>query len=765
MISTHACGGYAEQFHAKIPTLAQGVDIDGEFNEPQWQHAVEIELKYETSPAENTLAPVMTKAKMFATDTSLFFAFIAYDPHPEAIRANLRDRDKSWGDDLVGIKLDTFNNARLAYQFFINPLGVQSDSIENELTGQESDAWDGIWYSKGKITVQGYQVEVELPLRLFNFDDNKDIQTWGFELIRFYPRNETHRFSTHKIDRNVSCKLCQLGTIEGLAGASQGQDIQLTPSLVANQSNQRPLNPVGEWDDDTNVEVGLDLRWGITPTTLLNATINPDFSQVEADAGQLDVNNTFALFYPEKRAFFLDNKDYFDSQLNLLHTRNISSPDYGLKLTSKTDDHTIAVLATNDTQTQFLVPGNLSSDIATLNQESYNVAARYRFDPSNQFSIGGIVTLKQAEDYHNYVYSGDVKYQPTEQDTFTAQYAFSQTQYPDDLFQSFCHGADCQIPPTTCDLSNCDYNERVLRTNKQGQFNDNMYKLTYNHNRRNWYANARYESIGDDFRGDLGFIEKVDSAKFVAGGGYKWYPSDSFFSKINLGGDWDITHTQNGERLEQETEMFIEFEGGYQSYIASGIATRERVGRRHNPSIIDIDNNTQMFNEVMGWFYTNFVPTQALKLELDVNYGDNIDFANDRLGTLTMFNPGLEWKLTNSIVVNASHRYQTLDVDGGRLFRANLTDVRLNWQINLNSFIRLTSVYTNIKRDPNLYLYQNPNKLYQDLGNEVLYGYKLNPQSVFYLGYSDAFSANDDIDSLTQNEKTYFMKVSYAWLL
>ncbi|WP_175405813.1 carbohydrate binding family 9 domain-containing protein [Shewanella sp. MEBiC00475] len=765
IVSLSVFAGSSQQFHLDIPTINEDIEVDGEFNEPAWQQAAQVMLKYETSPGENIAAPVTTYAKVYASKTSLYFAFIAHDPSPDKIRVNLRDRDKSWGDDMVGIKLDTFNNARLAYQFFINPYGVQSDSIENELTGQESDAWDGIWYSKGKLTDQGYQVEIQLPLRLFNFDDRNPLQTWGIELIRFYPRNETHRISTHQIDRNVSCQLCQLGTASGLAGATQGKDLQLTPSLVADQSSQRDVAPTQPWSDENNVEVGLDLRWGITPTTLLNATINPDFSQVEADAGQLDVNNTFALFFPEKRAFFLDNKDYFDTQLDLLHTRNIGSPDYGLKLTSKTDDHTFAILAANDTQSQFLVPGNLSSDIAVIDEQSHNVATRYRFDPSKQFSIGGLVTLKQADEYHNYLASADIKYQPTKHDTFTAQYAHSQTAYPDDLFNQFCGRDDCSNDIDVCYIGNCAVNERVLRTNKDGEFSGRMFNLSYKHERRNWYASTNYESIGSDFRADLGFIDKVDINKFVAGGGYIWYPENNFFNKIDLGGDWDITHNQNNERLEQETEMYIEFNGGLQSFIGAGIVQRERVGRRHNPSIIDIDDNTSIFNQTLGWFYTSFTPIGSLKLELDSSYGDDIDFANDRPATTTMLNPGIEWKLTESLVLDISHRYQTLDVDDGRLFTANLSDMRLNWQLSLNSFIRLSSVYTRIERDPDLYKYQQPDKLYQDIGNELLYGYKLNPQSVFYLGYSDAFIANDDIDSLTQNEKTYFMKLSYAWLL
>ncbi|MGB6135129.1 MAG: DUF5916 domain-containing protein [Shewanella sp.] len=765
LLSPYVHAGSSQQFHLDIPTVNEEIDVDGDINEAAWQQAAQVMLQYETSPAENTAAPVNTYAKVFASNTSLYFAFIAHDPTPDNIRANLRDRDKAWGDDMVGIKLDTFNNARLAYQFFINAYGVQSDSIENELTGQESDAWDGIWYSKGKITEQGYQVEIQLPLRLFNFDDRHPVQTWGIELVRFYPRNETHRLSTHQIDRNVSCQLCQLGTASGLAGATQGKDLQLTPSLVANQNSQRDVSPTGPWTDDTNVEAGLDLRWGITPTTLLNATINPDFSQVEADAGQLDVNNTFALFFPEKRAFFLDNKDYFDTQLDLLHTRNIGSPDYGIKLTSKTDDHTFAVLAANDIQSQFLVPGNLSSDIAVIDDPSHNVASRYRFDPSKQFSVGGLLTLKQADDYHNYLVSGDIKYQPTKQDTFTAQYAHSVTQYPDEFFNQFCGRDDCAQIIGDCDISECAINERVLRTHKDGEFNDGMYNIAYEHQRRNWYVSSKYESIGRDFRADLGFIDKVDLAKFVVGGGYNWYPDNHFFNRIELGGDWDITHSQNHERLEQETEMFIEFEGGLQSYIAAGIIARERVGRRHDPSNIAINDNTTMFEETLGWFYTHFTPIGSLKLELDSYFGDDIDYANNRPASVNMFNPGVEWKITESVVLDISHRYQTLDVDDGRLLTANLSDLRLNWQLTLNSFIRLSSVYTRIKRDPSLYLYQSPNHLYEDLGNELLYGYKLNPQSVFYLGYSDAFIANDDVDSLTQNDKTFFMKMSYAWLL
>ncbi|WP_076414791.1 carbohydrate binding family 9 domain-containing protein [Shewanella sp. UCD-KL12] len=763
-----ASAGTNQQFHIDIPTLDQGVTIDGHLDEVQWQKATSALLQYETSPGENIQAPVATQVKVFATETSLFVSFIAQDPDSNAntnlIRANITDRDSLWGDDLVGIKLDTFNDERLAYQFFVNPYGVQMDSIENELTGQESNAWDGIWHSSGRKTDEGYLVEMELPLRLFNFDSKLDIQTWGIEFIRFYPRDKSHRLSTHAIDRNNSCQLCQLGTATGLSGVESGQDLQLTPSLVMRRNSQRDLQPVDDWESDNTVEPGLDIRWGITPSTLLSATINPDFSQVEADAGQLDINSTFALFYPEKRAFFLDNKDYFDTQLQLLHTRNIVSPDYGVKLTSKLDNHTFAVMATNDTKTNFLVPGNLSSDIASIDEESYNLAGRYRADFGSQLSIGALMTAKQSDQYHNYVASGDIKYQPTTKDTFTAQYVASNTEYPEELYKTFCSEDDC-LPDEQCEIGECGTNERVLRTNIDGEISDDFYRLKYVHENRNWVAFTQYESVGEDFRADLGFIDKVDVTKLVAGGGYTWYPLNSSFSRIELSGDWDISHNQAGEMIEQETEAKVELEASMQSYVAFGFVNRERVGRRHDSSTLAIEGNTQLFTENIGWLYFEFTPIREMRLELDADFGDSIDYANDRLGSQLFINPGIEWKITDSISLDLSHMYRTLDVDDGTLFTANLTDMRLNWYFNINNFIRISSIYTDIERDPNLYLYSTPKATEQRLGNEVLYGYKLNPQSVFYLGYSDGMRSNEQIDSLTRDEQTYFMKVSYAWLL
>ncbi|MCL2915586.1 carbohydrate binding family 9 domain-containing protein [Shewanella corallii] len=759
-----ATAGDAGNFHLDIPMLTAPAEIDGRLDDAVWQQAATTQLTIETGPGENTPAPVMTDAKIFATQESLFVAFIAHDPDPSKIRANLSPRDRNWGDDLVGIKLDTYNDARLAYQFFINPFGVQADSIENELTGRESDAWDGIWYAAGEMTDKGYQVEIELPFRMFNFD-KASVQEWGFELIRYWPRDENHRLSTQARDRDNNCTLCQLGVVTGLEDLEQGNDLQITPSLVAGHNRDREL-PNGDWQDETDVDVGVDVRWGITPDLLLSATINPDFSQVEADAGQLDVNNTFALFFPEKRAFFLDNKDYFDTQMNLVYTRNIGDPDYGAKLTGREGQHTFGALVANDTQTRFLVPGNLSSSVASIDKESQNVVGRYRYDVSSGLSIGALTTLRKAGDYHNYQFATDIKYQPTDQDTFTAQYSVSNTQYPEGLYKEFCGDSDnCEIPPGGCERGDCDINERVLRLLKQEDFDGDLLRLRYQRETRNWYANLHYQATSADYRADLGFVDRVDFNKFVAGGGYIWYPEDATFNRIRWGGDWDITHNDAGEELEREIETSLELEGKLQSYMEMGLVHRSRVGLREDKSILNIEDNTTLFHETFGWFYGEFWPAQTIKTRLNMSYGDTIDFANNRPGTNTRFRPGISWDVMDNLALDFAWEYRSLDVAEGELFNASLGDLRLNWQLSLQSFLRVSSVYTDIQRDPSLYLYSTPDSEYKGMFNEVLYGYQLNPQSVFYLGYSDGFRQDDEIKSLTQDEQTLFMKISYAWLI
>jgi hypothetical protein len=737
-----------------IPNIAGEIKVDGVLDDLHWQQAKQLELNYVTRPFENTQPPVTTQVKIFENGDTLYVAFIAQDPKVENLSAYYRDRDGIWSDDLVGIKLDTFNDSRLAYQFFVNPLGIQADAIQNEMTGSESDSWDGIWQSAGKIVAAGYQVEMAIPLRILNFKEGSDKKVWGAELVRFYPREDRLRISNTPLDRNNSCNLCQMGSISGFKQAKQGQNLALVPTLVLGKGQSREPEESLEWSDSDNQAISLDVKWGITPEISLQATLNPDFSQVEADVAQLSINDTFALFFDEKRTFFLENSDYFSSNYNLVYTRNVAAPDYGAKVTGRMDQHTFGFFVANDESTTFLVPGNLGSSVASFEQESLNLALRYRYDVSEQLSVGWTSTLRDAEGYYNYVNAIDAKYQLTDNDTFRAQILRSDTQYPLDLYKEFCDD-DCE--------QDDNYSETALRLKKTKAFSGRAYRISYYHEERNWNVSIHQNSHGSGIRTDLGFGSLADRQKSAVRGGYNWYSENTWWNRIRLSGDWDISHNDNNELIEKEAEVSLSMNGQLQSFFKINLLKRDKVGLRDDPSKLSISNNSTLFTEQQSSFYFEMRPSRSWYISTFARYGDHIDYDNNRLGKQWFVRPTIHWSIGKSLQFKLRHTYQNLDVDNQQLFTADLTDFRATYQFNQRQFLRLILVYSDIERNQQNYTFEvDANS--KGLGTQLLYSYKLNPLTKFFVGYSDSAYQDDVLTSLTKNERSVFMKFSYAWL-
>jgi hypothetical protein len=744
-----------------IPNIEGVIDVDGELDDIQWQQAKQLELNFVTRPFENTRPPVTTQVKMFENGDTLYLAFIAQDPNVENISAFYRDRDGIWSDDLVGIKLDTFNDSRLAYQFFVNPLGIQADSIQNEMTGNESDSWDGIWQSAGKIVDDGYQVEIAIPLRILNFEEGSEIKIWGAELVRYYPRADRLRISNMPLDRNNSCNLCQMGAIGGFKQAKQGKNLALVPTLVLGKGQSRDPEDSLEWQDSNNTEVSMDVKWGITPEISLQATLNPDFSQVEADVAQLSINDTFALFFDEKRTFFLENADYFSSNYNLVYTRNVGAPDYGAKVTGRMDQHTFGFFVANDESTTFLVPGNLGSSIANIKEESLNLALRYRYDLSEQLSIGWTGTLRDAQGYYNYVNGIDAKYQLTNKDTFRAQILRSDTQYPADLYKDFLDD-NCDQDDDNCEQDD-NYTEIALRLKKTDAFSGRAYRVSYAHKQRNWNAFLNQNSRGSGIRTDLGFGSLADRHQSVVGGGYNWFSENTWWNRIRLSGDWDISHNDNGELIEKEAEIQLSMNGQLQSYFEIGLLTRDKVGLRDDPRKLSISDNSTLFTEHKGSFYFEMRPSPSWYISIFARYGDHIDYDNNRLGKQLLVRPKIHWNVGKSLQFKLRHTYQNLDVNSQQLFTANLSDFRVTYQFNQRQFLRLILVYSDIERNQQNYTF-DVDAISKGLGAQLLYSYKLNPLTKFFVGYSDSAYQDDVVTSLTKSERSVFMKFSYAWL-
>lgn len=792
-----------------IPKSTQDVQIDGILDDPIWRSAKVIEINNVTWPDENVPAPVSTKAYVVENGETLLVAFEAFDDNPEEIRAFLSDRDNNWNDDRVMLKIDTYNDHALAYQFMVNPLGTQADVIENEVTKRESPAWDGIWESAGQITSKGYIVEIAVPLRILNFDDGLDVQQWGMEFVRFYPRDKNLRISNARIDHNNPCWICQMPHVSGFKGAKQGKNLTIIPTLVSGTTETRdPLDSTSPgWENESNTDAGVDLKWGITPDVTLNVTLNPDFSQVESDSGQLNVNNSFALFLREKRTFFLENQDYFSAPINLIYTRNINDPDYGAKITGKKGNHSFAGFVANDQSTNLISSGNLSSSLYTVEQETQNTALRYRYQINDKLAVGALSTVRKSSGYRNTVMSFDAKYQPTANDTFDLQIIQSDNDYSDaelaNLQEEFSYTVSCSLQARTNENTN-EENQRCDELNQPGQqatdyvrfgeqylrsFTINeggsAYQLNYRHENRDWFFRARHESFDEDFRADLAFINQIDKTKSVLGGGYIWRgDSEDWWTRIELEGDWDISHNQAGEQFEQEWEMFLNISGPMQSFIRNGIQVRERIsdfavddfatvaGQEFTPSsqqlkdALSLANSEEFFEkEFRSWM--EFKPTANLWFGNFFKIGKSIDNANQRLADSIVWEPNFSWNVTKHLKTRIQYTYSNLSYDDKDVFTANLIDLRTTYQFSIKSFLRLSAVYTDIDRNLSNYVIDtsdyNENSKY--LSAQLLYSYKVNPQTLFFVGYSESSFDNDALKSLTKDSRSVFFKISYAWLM
>jgi hypothetical protein len=727
-----------------IPYYEGEVNIDGKLTDELWLHALSVDLDLVNSPWDNLPSPVKTTAKLVENGEFLYISFIAIDPNPEKIQAFLTDRDNAWFHDLVGIKLDTHNNRRLNYEFFVNPYGVQNDATFNEITGEGNTSWDGLWYSFGKITAQGYQVEIAIPYNILNFKSDGQEKKWAIELVRTYPRDTNLRISHVPLNRDNPCWLCQYPEAKGFKKTKIGKNVRLTPTLTATRDEFRDVylandDPENRWATEDDIEVGLDLRWGINTNNLLNATINPDFSTVESDSGQLSVNTNFSLYYEEKRAFFLDNSDYFSSDFDLVYTRNIADPDFGAKLTGRIDKHSYGVFTANDTETNILLPGNLNSRLVTLDKENNSSALRYRYDFNENLTVGSIATFRSADNYHNYVAGIDARYRLSESNAIKAQLLSSDSEYSDIILS--------KNTPKYVELNN-------------NSLNDQAFKVNFNHHSEYWLLDLEHQSIGADFRADLGYIPKTDIKTNEALLKRTFYSDqDSYWQEAGISGEWKIAHNVNNELIERELTASFSIDGPLQSIFEIDFIHGERVGLRYDKNLTGIDGNTSMFNEDQLQLYSSANVNNRTYLSLNVIVGDKIDYSNDRLGDLIEATGNLTVFITDHLEFDFYQTYSKLDAKEDdhdvNVYIANISELRLSYQFDVLSYLKLSLVYDNIE-------YSGSENI-KALSTQLIYAYKLNPQTVFFLGYSDNSYQDQDLTKLTRTDRTFFTKISYAW--
>ena len=221
-----------------MPRVDADIVVDGKLDDAAWTRAATVDIAFETSPGDNLRPSVKTTAYVAYTEDALLLGFRAEDPKPGDIRARLRDRDAAYRDDFVGIIVDTFDDQRRAYEFFVNPLGVQMDLIKDQQTGAEDDSWDGLWTSAGRITETGYEVEMRIPFKTLRFRDGEEARRWALTFLRIYPRSSRHQLSNNKVSRDSNCYLCTFEKFEGMAGVQPGRNLDIVPTITVSPSGR-----------------------------------------------------------------------------------------------------------------------------------------------------------------------------------------------------------------------------------------------------------------------------------------------------------------------------------------------------------------------------------------------------------------------------------------------------------------------------------------------------------------------------------------------
>ncbi|HEX9669876.1 MAG TPA: DUF5916 domain-containing protein [Thermoanaerobaculia bacterium] len=703
------------------------IAVDGRLDEAPWQGQPTFELAYETWPSENVKPQVETRFWMTYDAEKLYVAVEALDPQPGAIRARLSDRDSAFQDDFVGVVLDTFNDENRAFEFFINPLGVQMDLLQNEVTSNEDDSWDAIWISSGRVTEKGYVVELAVPFSSLRFPRADGVQTWGIDALRIHPRDQRRRIGLVPQLRGVNCYLCQGAKLVGIEGVTPGRNIELDPTLTAGRTDARQTAGGAIEEGDVDSDLGLTARWGITPNMIFTGALNPDFSQVEADAAQLDVNTQFALFFPEKRPFFLEGADLFETRVQAVHSRNIADPEWGLKLTGKEGKNAVGLVVAQDRLSNILIPGAQSSALTSLDEENTSTILRYRRDLSGASTIGVLYTGREGDSYHNRVAGVDALFRWKGTEAVRIELLGSQTEYPLALARDFGQPADT--------------------------FDDYGVRAVYQHTDRDKMIYFLHQEMGEGLRVDLGFIPQVDFRREQAIFEKYFYNEGGRFSRINFGSQLSDTWDHDGHRLRRLGEVWTWGNGPYQSFFNTGIGTGDRyfTGRT--------------FDDKYLWFYGEVRPTSWLFMTIDSSIGDTVDFANTRAAEQVFVKPSFRFDVGKHLRLQLAHNWQRLDVEDGELFTANISDLRLTWQFNVRTFVRLVTQYRDVERNAPLYL-ERVDPESRHLFNQLLFSYKLNPQTVLFLGYSDNHfgepSLNGQTTDLTQADRTLFFKVGYA---
>jgi uncharacterized protein DUF5916/cellulose/xylan binding protein with CBM9 domain len=777
-----------------IPRFDKPPVIDGKLDEEVWKNAAVLKDFYQIQPGDNTSPSKPTEVLIGFDPKFLYIAFKATD-EPDKVRATVAKRDNIFQDDYVGFFLDTFNDKRKAFEVFFNPLGIQGDGILTEGRGEDFSV-DLLMESKGIVHETGFNVEIAIPFKSLRFEAGKG-KLWGAHFFRRIKRFENELDSWMPFSRSIDSNLSQAGHITGLEGISVERTIELIPSLTVSQ-NGRFVHQFGAFPFNTdpgrivNEPVGLDL--GLTAKFIpssavtVDLAINPDFAQVEADQLVVTANQRFPIFFPEKRPFFLEGIEIFQTPITAVHTRAIVDPDLAVKTTGKKGRNTFGLMVASDNG-----PGNLSADdrgslngclerraldpsvpcnaAKILDKNAYIGVLRLKRDVGKENSLGMVATSYNFIEKHNQVLGIDGRFRLDKQTTVSFQTLGTTS-------RNFFFDAD-------------DGRTQYRTGNGFG------YSADYNRSGRNWGWEVYGEGFTQDYRADVGFVQRTNSNFNMASLRYNSDPNPKkkiisyhIHTANHVDYDWQgrmyIWESENLVELQLPRNSWVGtwWEPGYERLFDHEFGpTRE--AKPCNPFAVVNgctfygEDNERASNKQHLSFYggSNFSKTIQFNAQVTQRWGHfDLDFGNgDKYprvspaalalgqrapldpgrGKLLQFNANVTYQPTNELRASFginSQRLRRYDTDRVA-YAINILTTRGTYQFTKATFARLILDY---------------NTLDSRVRAQGLFGWTPSPGTAFYAGYNDDLNyasrhpfTREVVPGFRRNSRTFFIKMSY----
>jgi hypothetical protein len=684
--------------------------IDGVLEPEVWSKVASVTDFDTFIPEFGKRQPERTVAYFAYDRENLYFAFKCYDPHPELIKAALSRRDDVGADDFVCINLDTFNDQQSLYAFYVNPLGIQGDS---KFAGNKEDySIDLVWQSAARIDAEGYTVEMRIPLKSIRYT-HADVVRMAVFFERTISRRQEHG-SFPSLDPKAGYAFLPQMAILEYEGVARPSVLEVLPSFTYARRATR-VDGVMVQEPDKR-EWGVTAKAGLTSSLVLDATINPDFSQVEADAGQVDTNLRFGLFFAEKRPFFLEGIENFNvgatsnsPLLTLLHTRTIVDPKVGLKLTGKLSSaDTVALLHAQDTAPP-AAPGQPEGDDPLVR------GLRFKHSMKDDGFLGAFYVGRDEGFRHNHV-----------------------------------GGADGQLRITPSDLLSFHAFQSALRTDETTPgIRGHALGAEYQRDTSRLAVNAGLHTISDDFTADAGYLTRTGFASGFAGVTPKFYPTSGWVRRWDLGfsasalRDFPSNLTEQDRRISATAVLA----GNGSLSLAYDDATEIFVGRRFDTSGLTLSARSQLAKWITvsarhrigkGIWYD---PTDPLQGH----------------GSQTTLQLILQPLASINLTLSRTHADLVRDDTGEKLFNYPISRARLSWQPDEHFFLRAIAQYNGFR---------------QQLLMDYLAAYTYQPGTVVYLGYGTLSEKTEwdaptgqyrRADHLLEMQRGLFFKASYLW--